>query len=54
MLIDPMIRFNWIFYAIYAHNKQHSTLVAFFVGFTEVIRRGIWTLFRVENEHCTK
>ncbi|GAB7347012.1 hypothetical protein MBLNU459_g3160t1 [Dothideomycetes sp. NU459] len=53
MLIDPIIRFNWIFYAIYLHDAQHSTLVSFFVAFTEVLRRGIWTLFRVENEHCT-
>ena len=54
MTIDPIIRFNWIFYAIYAHDAQHSSLVSFFVAFSEVLRRGMWTLFRVENEHCTK
>jgi hypothetical protein len=27
-------------------------MVAFLIGLSEVIRRGIWTLFRVENEHC--
>jgi hypothetical protein len=53
MVVDPIIRFNWIFYAIYAHDLQHSSLVSFFVAFTEVIRRGIWVLFRVENEHCS-
>lgn len=54
IVIDPIIRFNWIFYAIYGHDVQHSTIVAFMVAFTEVLRRGIWQLFRVENEHCTK
>lgn len=54
MCIDPIIRFNWIFYAIYTQDLQHSTLVSFFVGFSEVLRRGVWVVFRVENEHCTK
>lgn len=51
MIVDPILRFNWIFYAIYADDLQHSTLVAFFVGFTEVLRRGMWMLFRVEVSH---
>jgi hypothetical protein len=49
---DVIIRFNWIFYAIFTHDTQHNTIANFFVAFTEVTRRGIWTLFRVENEHC--
>lgn len=53
MILDPILRFNWIFYAIFAHDLQHSAVLSFFVGFSEVCRRGIWTLFRVENEHCT-
>lgn len=52
MVIDPIIRFAWIFYAIFTHNRQHSTLVSFLVALMEVIRRGMWALFRVENEHC--
>lgn len=52
MLIDPILRFNWIFYAIYTHDTRHGTMVSFFVAFSEVSRRGMWTLFRVENEHC--
>lgn len=52
MVIDPILRFNWIFYVIYAKDLQHSSVVAFFIGFSEVLRRGLWTLFRVENEHC--
>ena len=53
MIIDPILRFNWIFYAIYGKEIQHSALLSFFVSFSEVARRGIWIIFRVENEHCT-
>jgi hypothetical protein len=52
MVLDPILRFQWIFYAIYAKDVQHSTLVSFCVGLAEVFRRGMWMLFRVENEHC--
>lgn len=52
MVVDPILRFAWIFYAIFTHNKQHSTIVSFMVAFMEVSRRGMWALFRVENEHC--
>jgi len=52
MVIDPILRFNWIFYVINIHELQTSSMVAFLIGLSEVIRRGIWTLFRVENEHC--
>ena len=50
--VDPVLRFSWIFYAIFTHNTQHSTVVSFAVAFAEAIRRGMWTLLRVENEHC--
>ncbi|RAL62862.1 hypothetical protein DID88_004703 [Monilinia fructigena] len=53
MIIDPILRFNWIFYSIYTHDLQHSSAVSFLVGFSEISRRGMWTLFRVENEHCS-
>lgn len=53
MIIDPILRFNWIFYSIYTHDLQHSSSVSFFVGLSEITRRGMWTLFRVENEHCS-
>lgn len=52
MVVDPILRFSWIFYAIFAHDTQHSTIVSFLVSLLEVLRRGIWALFRVENEHC--
>ena len=53
MILDPILRFNWVFYAVYSRELQHSAILSFFVGLSEVCRRGMWTLFRVENEHCT-
>ncbi|KAI0805762.1 EXS family-domain-containing protein [Xylaria sp. FL0064] len=53
MVIDPVLRFGWIFYAIFTHDAQHSTIVSFLVSLSEVVRRGIWALLRVENEHCS-
>ncbi|KAG5919850.1 hypothetical protein E4U42_006402 [Claviceps africana] len=52
MIVDPLLRFVWIFYAIFTHDTQHSTIVSFMVSFVEVLRRAMWALFRVENEHC--
>lgn len=53
IILDPILRFNWIFYAIYAEDVQHSAVLSFFVAFSEICRRGMWMIFRVENEHCT-
>lgn len=52
MVVDPILRFAWIFYAIFTHDTQHSTIASFVVSFVEILRRGMWALFRVENEHC--
>ncbi|PHH63384.1 hypothetical protein CDD81_5985 [Ophiocordyceps australis] len=52
MVLDPILRFSWVFYAIYTHRSQHSSIISFLVSLSEVIRRGMWALFRVENEHC--
>lgn len=53
MVVDPILRFNWIFYAIFENEIQHSAILAFVISLSEVCRRAMWTLFRVENEHCT-
>ncbi|KAK2795150.1 hypothetical protein FQN52_006076 [Onygenales sp. PD_12] len=53
MVIDPILRFNWVFYAAFTHDFQHSAILSFMVSFSEVCRRGMWSIFRVENEHCT-
>ncbi|KAK5089104.1 Xenotropic and polytropic retrovirus receptor 1 [Lithohypha guttulata] len=51
ILENTVLRHQWIFYAVFAEDLQHSSAVSFFVALAEVGRRGIWTLFRVENEH---
>ncbi|KAJ9617196.1 Xenotropic and polytropic retrovirus receptor 1 [Cladophialophora chaetospira] len=52
IVADVVLRQQWIFYAIFAHDVQHSAIMSFFVSLAEVLRRGMWSLFRVENEHC--
>jgi len=53
MVVDVVIRFNWIFYAIFVNDLQHSAVLSFIISLSEVVRRGMWSIFRVENEHCT-
>ncbi|KAL9094361.1 MAG: hypothetical protein Q9165_003211 [Trypethelium subeluteriae] len=53
MLLDPLLRFTWVFYAIYSHDLQDSALTSFIVALAEVFRRSLWVIFRIENEHCT-
>ncbi|CAI6304982.1 unnamed protein product [Periconia digitata] len=53
MVIDPLLRFNWIFYAVIPLQVQHSAITSFCVALSEICRRGMWSLFRVENEHCS-
>ncbi|RVD80482.1 uncharacterized protein DFL_008379 [Arthrobotrys flagrans] len=52
MIVDPIVRFSWIFYVIFANQVQHSALLSFMVSLAEVGRRFIWCFFRMENEHC--
>ncbi|KAJ4148193.1 hypothetical protein LMH87_002674 [Akanthomyces muscarius] len=52
MIIDPILRFNWILYVVLPTDANHSTVFSFGVAILEVTRRGMWALFRVENEHC--
>ena len=53
MVVDPLLRFNWIFYVIFAWEVQHASLNSFCIALSEVLRRGMWTMIRIENEHCT-
>ena len=53
IFLDPILRFNWIFYVIFKHETQHSSIISFLIGLSEVVRRGMWVVFRVENEHAT-
>ncbi|KAK5462865.1 Xenotropic and polytropic retrovirus receptor 1 [Exophiala xenobiotica] len=52
IVVDVVLRQQWIFYAIFISDLQHSAVMSFFVSLAEVLRRGLWSLFRVENEHC--
>lgn len=52
IVADVLLRQQWIFYAIFTSDVQHSAIMSFFVSLAEVLRRGMWSLFRVENEHC--
>lgn len=53
IVIDPILRFNWILYTVIPLQLQHSAVTSFGVSLSEIFRRGMWSLFRVENEHCT-
>ena len=50
--VDVVLRQQWIVYVVYVEDLQHSSIANFSVAFAEVMRRGMWSLFRVENEHC--
>lgn len=48
LVLDPMLRFNWILYPIFLAYPQHSSVMAFGVALAEVCRRGLWSILRVE------
>lgn len=48
LVLDPILRFNWILFAIYKNDIQHTALLSFILAFTEVLRRGMWSVLRVE------
>ena len=52
VVVDVVLRQQWIVYVVYVEDLQHSSIASFSVAFAEVMRRGMWSLFRVENEHC--
>ncbi|ODV85583.1 hypothetical protein CANARDRAFT_180066, partial [[Candida] arabinofermentans NRRL YB-2248] len=53
MVIDVILRFQWVFYACFPSEIQQSAVTSFGVALAEVIRRFIWIFFRMENEHAT-
>ncbi|KAK4501649.1 hypothetical protein PRZ48_007458 [Zasmidium cellare] len=52
IVIDVILRLNWIPYCIWTKDAQHASIVSFIVGFSEVSRRGMWIIFRLENEQA--
>ncbi|KAK9451922.1 EXS family-domain-containing protein [Limtongia smithiae] len=53
MIIDPLLRLNWIFYVIFPIQVQQSAVTSFLIALSEIVRRFIWIFFRMENEHCS-
>ncbi|CCC67902.1 hypothetical protein NCAS_0A13440 [Naumovozyma castellii] len=51
MVWDVLIRFQWIVYAIAPQTIQQNAITSFILATTEIIRRCIWVIIRVENEH---
>lgn len=51
MIWNVAIRFQWIVYAVAPSTIQQSATTSFVLAFLEVIRRFVWVIFRVENEH---
>ena len=50
---DALIRFTWIYsiFAITGILEPLGTITETIFGTLEVVRRGVWNFFRVENEH---
>lgn len=53
MIVDVLLRFQWIFYAFFTNQIQQLAVTSFLIAVAEIIRRCIWACFRMENEHCT-
>lgn len=53
MIIDVILRFQWVFYVLFPKQIQQSAITSFCVAIAEVLRRFIWIFFRMENEHAT-
>jgi len=51
--VDVVLRFNWIAYVLWAAFAQHSSWLSFLVALSEVLRRSMWVLFRLENEQAS-
>ena len=54
MALNLILRFSWILYIVVPLQLQHSALTSFAVSLGEVFRRGLWSVLRVENEHCRR
>lgn len=53
MVIDVILRFQWVFYACFSSQLQQLAVTSFCIALAEITRRFIWMFFRMENEHCT-
>ncbi|GME98197.1 unnamed protein product [[Candida] boidinii] len=53
IILDVLLRFQWIFYALFSTQIQQSAVTSFCIAVAEILRRFIWLFFRMENEHAT-
>lgn len=53
MLLDVVLRFQWVFYACFSTQLQQLAVTSFCIALAEITRRFVWMFFRMENEHCT-
>lgn len=53
MVVNVILRFQWIFYAFFSDQIQQSAITSFCIALAEILRRFIWIFFRMENEHRT-
>ncbi|AOA61552.1 hypothetical protein PP7435_CHR1-1013 [Komagataella phaffii CBS 7435] len=53
VVLNTLLRFQWIFYALFSEQIQQSAFTSFFIALAEIFRRFVWMFFRMENEHCT-
>jgi len=52
--LDLILRLNWVWTLSFAVIETHfwwPEIFIFWVSLLEIIRRGIWNIIRVENEH---
>ncbi|KAL6150018.1 Xenotropic and polytropic retrovirus receptor 1 [Exserohilum turcicum] len=54
ILVNILLRFTWILYVAVPQQLQHSAITSFGISVGEVCRRGLWSLFRIENEHYNR
>lgn len=52
-VLNVLLRLAWMPTALDFHEAPmlHRSMMIFVVACLEIIRRGIWNFFRVENEH---
>ena len=53
MIVDVILRFQWIFYVLFPTQIQQSAITSFCIAIAEILRRFVWIFFRMENEHAT-
>lgn len=51
MVLDVILRFQWIFYAFFSEQLQQLAVTSFCIALAELLRRFVWMFFRMENEH---